>query len=91
MIQNYERRERFVSVKRRFSQFSTSSLAYSLPVHGTLSDKIGALWGPEKPIFEFFEIFLLSELLFTCDKLNICVKKNRLEGTLRKFVNRQKR
>ena len=36
LIQNCKRWERFASVNREFSQFSTSSAANSLPVYGTL-------------------------------------------------------
>ena len=41
-----------------------------------------ALKGPKKPIFKFFEIFLLSELVCTYDKLNIYAKKCRVTSTL---------
>ena len=42
-----------------------------------------ALKGPKKPIFKFFEIFLLSELVCTYDKLNIYAKKKcRVTSTL---------
>ena len=59
LIQNYKRCERFVSVNWEFSQFSTSSPANSLPVHGTLL----TLWLPDQicnspycQIYNFFNI-----------------------------------
>ena len=59
LIQNYKRCERFVSVNWEFSQFSTSSPANSLPVHGTLL----TLWLPDQicnfpycQIYNFYNI-----------------------------------
>ena len=73
-IQNYKRCERFVSVNWEFSQFSTSSPATSLPVHGTLLRQNKSTLGPKKTCFGLFEIFLQSELVCTYDKLNIYKK-----------------
>ena len=74
--------ERFVSVNWEFSQFCTSSAANSLPVHGTLEGQNKSTLRPEKPSFKFFEIFLLSELAFTYDKLDVYAKTNCVMGTL---------
>ena len=64
----------FVDVNWEFSQFSMSSTASSLSVHGTLPRQNKSTLGPEKPSFKFFESFLLSELVCTYDKLNIYAK-----------------
>ena len=83
LLQNYKTRERFVRVKWDFSQFSTSSPANSLPVCGTpLRQNKGTLGPKKKTSFNIFEIFLPSELVFTCDKLNKYAKKFRVVGTL---------
>ena len=46
--------ERFVSVNWEFSQFSTSSAANSLPVHGTFEGQNKSTLGPEKTKFSVF-------------------------------------
>ena len=51
LIQNYERCERFVSVNGELSQFSPSSPANFLPVHGTLYRQNKGTLGPEKSEF----------------------------------------
>ena len=58
-----------------FHSFLTLSPANSLPVHGTLLRQNKSTLWLEKPCFGLFEIFLLSELVFTYDKLNIYAKK----------------
>ena len=75
LIQNYKRCERFVSVNWEFPQFSTSSPANSLSVHGTILRQNKSTLGPEKPCLGLFEVSLLSELVFTYGKLNIYAKK----------------
>ena len=50
--------------------FSTPSPANSLPVHGTPLRQNKSFLGPKKASVQFFEIFPLSELVFTYDKLN---------------------
>ena len=88
LIQNYKRYKitrdvrDFVSVNWEFSQFSTSSPATSLPVHGTLLRQNKSTLGPKKTCFGLFEIFLQSELVCTYDKLNIYTKKSLVIGTL---------
>ena len=57
-----------------FSQVSTSSPA-NYQSTGNFSGKIRALSGLKKLCFKFFEIFLLSELVCTYNKLNINAKK----------------
>ena len=57
LIQKYKRCEKLVAVKWEFSQFSMSSPANSLPVHGTLSRQNKSTLGPVKTIFKFFETF----------------------------------
>ena len=64
-----------------FSQVSTSSPA-DYQSTGNFSGKIRALYGPKKLSFKFFEIFLLSELVCTYNKLNIDAKKFCVIGTL---------
>ena len=59
-----------------FHSFLTLSPANSLPVHGTLLRQNKSTLWHEKPCFGLFEIFLLSELVFMYDKLNIYAKKN---------------
>ena len=58
LIQNYERCERFVSVNGELSQFSPSSPANSLPVHGTLNrQNKGSLGSEKKRVLSFLKLF----------------------------------
>ena len=79
---NYKRYERFVSVKWVFLQFSTSSPNNSLPFYGKLLRQSKVTLCPKKLSFKCFEIFPLSELVSTYDKLYIYAKKFRDVGTL---------
>ena len=72
---NYKRYERFVSVKWVFLQFSTSSPNNSLPFYGKLLRQSKVTLCPKKLSFKCFEIFPLSELVSTYDKLYIYAKK----------------
>ena len=58
-----------------FHSFLALSPVSSLSVHGTLLSQIRALYGSKNRVLGFFEIFLLSELVFTYDKLNIYAKR----------------
>ena len=81
LIQNCKRWDRFASVNREFSQFSTSSAANSLPVYGTLLRLDKSTLGSVKTVHVFFEIFLQSKLVCTYDELNIYAKELRVIGT----------
>ena len=59
-----------------FHSFLTLLPANSLPVHGTLLRQNKSTLWLEKPCFGLFEIFLLSELVFRYNKLNIYAKNN---------------
>ena len=72
---NYKRYERSVSVKWVFLQFSTWSPNNSLPFYGKLIRQSKVTLCPKKVSFKCFEIFPLSELVSTYDKLYIHAKK----------------
>ena len=54
LIQNCKRCERFASVNREFSQFSTSSAANSLPLYGTLLRLDKSTLGSVKTVYVFW-------------------------------------